>query len=207
MTGDHFSGEGDWIWTAVCEPSKYLLDAYAGTRDAKTAGFFVTRSLDKTAPDHIPTFITDGYNAYKTALKRRYRICVRPKGRPGRMKKDKCHPHPDLNYGQVIKTRNGKKLERVEYKTIFGKVPEEILNTSAIERENLTIRLFNSRVRRRTTAFARSKRLMNNALHLYRNVRNFCNDHLSLCIPKKENGGTYRHVTPAMAIGPEILRV
>jgi len=193
------------VWTAVCEPSKYLLDIHAGTRDGRTAVSFVRRALDKVAHDHIPTFVTDGYNAYKTALKGRYGIYVRPKDRKGRTwartGRDEFLPHPDLNYGQVVKTRDGRKLEKVERRIVFGKVPEDVLNTSAVERENLSIRLFNSRARRRTTAYARSKRLMNDSLELYRNVRNLCSDHRSLCVPRKENGGSYEHVTPAMAIG------
>jgi len=195
VRGDHFTDEGGWIWTAFCEPTKYLLHTYAGVRNDKTAGSFITGALNKTASDHIPTFITDGYNVYKTVLKRRYCVCR------GRICKDKCTPDPKLNYGQVIKTRNGKKLEKMEYKTIFGTVPKEILNNSAIERENLNVRMFNSRTRRRTITFAKSKLLMNNALELYRNVRNLCNDHASLCVPRKENNGVYKHVTPAMAIG------
>jgi IS1 family transposase len=201
MRGEHFSSDGDWIWTSVCEPSKYLLCTYAGLRSRIVAGSFVTRSLNKTACDCIPIFITDGYNPYKTALKRRYYVHTGEKDGRGRPSKDKCAPHPNLNYGQVIKTRNGKKLEKVEYKIIFGKVPKELLNTSAVERENLSVRLFNSRARRRTTAFARSKRVMNNALELYRVTRNFCNDHASLCIPRKHNNGVFMHVTPAMAMG------
>lgn len=157
--------------------------------------------MDRTARDHIPTFITDGYDAYKTVLKRRYYADPRPKPRRGRPKLSERIPHPDLNYGQVIKTRRGRRLEKVERISVFGNVPKELLNTSAIERENLSIRLFNSRTRRRTTAFARSKLLMNSSLELYRNTRNLCNDHAALCIPRKENNGTYKHVTPAMAIG------
>jgi len=201
MKGDHFLSDGDWIWTALCEPTKYLLCIYAGRRNDKVAGYFVTKALDKTWRSHIPTFITDGYKVYKIALERRYHLDIRPKPRRGRPKKNERIPHPNLNYGQVIKTHNGKKLEKVEHKVIFGQVPKDVLNTSAIERENLSIRLFNSRTRRKTTAFAKSKLLVNNSLELYRNVRNLCNDHASLCIPREKTDGTYMHVTPAMATG------
>ena len=201
MKGYHFLSDGDWIWTVLCEPTKYLLCIYAGRRNDKTVGYFVTKTLDKTWRSYIPTFIADGYKVYKIALERRYHLDIRPKPRRGRPKKNEHIPHPNLNYGQVIKTHNGKKLENAEHKVIFGQVPKDVLNTSAIERENLLIRLFNSKTRRKTTEFARSKLLVNNSLELYRNVRNLCNDRASLCIPRKLTDGTYLHVTPAMAMG------
>jgi hypothetical protein len=147
----------------------------------------------------IPVIVTDGYLPYHTVMLERYGMWIRRpyKGR-GRPSKDKLIPNPDLNYGQVIKTRKGKRLEKVEHTSVFGNVPKELLNTSAVERNNGTMRTHSSRLKRRSLTFPKTQETTNDSLKLYRAHYNLCRDHGSLCIPGKHNGGVYKHVSPAM---------
>jgi IS1 family transposase len=201
FAGDHFKEDGDWIWTSFCSEEKYLLGIHADGRGKIVAERFVNGELDKLKKGHMPIFATDGYRPYSDILLARYgryRLGNRGRGRPGM---DKLIPDPDLNYGIVEKTRNGKKLLRVRRYVRFGHVPEEFLNTSAIERDNLTNRLFSSRLRRRTTTFSRSKETTELSLQIHKAFYNLCRPHSSLSIPRKMNDGTYVPVTPAMKMG------
>jgi hypothetical protein len=63
------------------------------------------------------------------------------------------------------------------------------------------MRIMSSRLRRRSVTFPKTLEVVNASLELYRAGYNFCRDHESLCVPRKENGGVYRHVSPAMEMG------
>gem|GEM_PF-5676272 len=79
----------------------------------------------------------------------------------------------DLNHGQVVKTRQGKKLESVEYINISGSVPWEYLNTSAIERMNLTIRSRMARLKRRCQTFSKDLNMLNLSVDVFSAMYNF----------------------------------
>ena len=199
FVGDHFKEDGDWVWTSFCSTEKYLLGITADGRGKEVCDRFVNHELDKLKRGHMPYFMTDGYRPYRTTLLNRYSQCVYNTGRG---------PHgfhlehyDDLNYGIVEKTRNGKKLEGVRRYVAYGNVPDRLLNTSAIERQNLTIRLFNAKLRRRTTTFGRSREAVQASLDLFKGYYNLCLPHSSLSIKKKNNNGSRKDVTPAMKLG------
>jgi len=105
---------------------------------------------------------------------------------------------PDgLNYGQVVKTRNGKKLEKVEYIQVNGNIPKEYLNTSAIERMNLTIRNRMARFKRRSQTFSKGLKMMTLSVDVFRSLYNFCSHHSSLDFKKKDNNGSFLPLSPA----------
>lgn len=65
--------------------------------------------------------------------------------------------YPDgFDYGQVVKTRDGKRLESVEYKVVSGGILDWMLNTSSVERMNLTIRNGMARLRRVCQTFSKN---------------------------------------------------
>jgi IS1 family transposase len=201
FVGDHFKEDGDWIWTSLCSVEKYLLGIHADGRGRAVAERFVNKELDKLKPDHMPLFVTDGYKPYQDILFERYsffHIRNRGRGRPG---KDYLVAKPDLNYGIVEKTMKGKKLEKVRRYVRFGQIPLEFLNTSAIERSNLTNRIFCSRLRRRSTTFSRSLETVESSLQIYKAFYNLCRGHQSLSIPRRQNGGKYQPISPAMKLG------
>ena len=148
----------------------------------------------KPEPGRLPAIFTDGERCYKRLILKAFGT-VYYKGR-GKLPHYSV-PH-DLVYAQVIKHRQNGKVAAVETRPIWGKakldaVLEKLgwnkVNTSAIERFNLTDRTCNSRKMRKTLRF--SKR------HWYHDAMswinlvwyNFHNVHASL------------GMTPAMAAG------
>lgn len=110
--------------------------------------------------------MTDGYKPYKTVLLERYgHYVLGNKGR-GRHGADRLVPPEALNYATVEKTREGRRLTKVRRFDVFGHVPEGMMNTSAVERQNLTIRLLSSRTRHRTVTFRRSREVVQASLEL-----------------------------------------
>lgn len=201
FVGDHFREDGDWIWTSFCSEEKYLLGIHADGRGLRTATDFVNGELDKLAKNHMPYFMTDGYKPYRTILLERYGVYVvgnRGRGRPGA---DRLVPPGDLNYAIVEKTREGRRMKSVRILDVFGSVPDHLKNTSAVERQNLTIRLLSARLRRRMITFSRSKGVLQHSLDLLKAYYNLCMPHSSLSLKGIENNGKRQEITPAIRIG------
>jgi hypothetical protein len=129
-------------------------------------------------------------------------------------------PHPDLLYAQVVKQRERGQVVAVTNKVVFGdqdavqrrlasSTASMTINTSFVERENLTLRQQNRRLTRKTNAY--SKELVWLEKHLWLSLAYY---HLvlpheslrtRLSEPEPTHGtGTPRRwqsVTPAMAAG------
>lgn len=201
FAGDHFREDGDWVWTSFCSEEKYLLGIHADGRGLEIATDFVNGELDKLAEGHIPYFTTDGYKPYRTILLDRYGIYVIGNRGRGRHGKDCLVPPENLNYAIVEKTREGKKMKNVRIYDVYGCVPDDLKNTSAVERQNLTIRLLSSRLRRRTITFSRSRGVLQHSLDLLKAYYNLCMPHSSLSLKKRENNGKHLAISPAMRMG------
>lgn len=199
FAGDHFKEDGDWIWTSFCSTEKYLLGIEADGRGKTVCDRFVNQELDKLKSGYMPFFMTDGYRPYRRTLLNRYsqRVYNTGRGRHG----SHLEPYSDFNYGIVEKTRKGKQLKGVRRYVAYGHIPDALLNTSAIERQNLTIRLFNAKLRRRTTTFGRSREAVQASLDLFKGYYNLCLPHSSLTLKMKDNDGCRKEITPAMKLG------
>jgi len=110
-------------------------------------------------PDGPPPLISDGWGGIDEAILAVYGLIPEYTGRgrpPTRPK-----PAKDWRYLQMVKQRDehGRLLE-VKLKAIWGKKAEliELLgkSTACIERDNLTTRLFNARLTRKTLAFSKN---------------------------------------------------
>ena len=201
FVGDHFREDGNWIWTSFCSIEKYLLGIIADGRGLSVTERFVNGELDKLAVDHVPHFTTDGYRPYRTVLLERYGCYVIGNRGRGRHGADRLVPPDWLNYAIVEKTREGKRLTKVRRFDVFGHVPDEMMNTSAVERQNLTIRLLSSRARRRSVTFGRSREAVQASLELLKANYNLCMPHSSLSLRGRENDEKHKSVTPAMRMG------
>ena len=63
-------------------------------------------------------------------------------------------PSDDLRYAQVVKTRKNGVLEKVEKKIIFGEdIEQSEISTTLLERQNLTFRQDNNRVRQEAVSW------------------------------------------------------
>ena len=79
-------------------------------------------------------------------------------GKRGRPKNPVMVPDENLKYDQVIKNRKEGKLHKVEKEIIFGQgIDKSQISTSLIERQNLTLRQDNNRVKENNRIFKENK--------------------------------------------------
>ena len=179
-------GAGDtWTWIALDADHKLVISWAIGGRDLGTAYGFMMDVAERLA--NRVQMTTDGLAAYVPAIEDAFGA--------------------DVDYAQLIKlygpppeaegarryspaTCHGTRVQRVT-----GAPDPKHVNTSYIERQNLTLRMSNRRYTRLTNAF--SKKLANHAAHvaLHYTHYNFCRVHKTL------------RMSPAMAAGvTETLR-
>ena len=184
------------MWTAVLPSHKYLLAAHADMRGQDAAHCFLSSVWRKIDPNIIPTVVTDGYKVYPKEILAQFSeyIAVKYRGR-GRPPHAKVVPKKGFRYGIVMKTRKGRRMETVSYESIVGVVPPARLNTSCVERMNLSIRNSMARNKRKCLTFSKSEDMLNTSLDSFRAYYNLCRTHGEL---KKEHGKT---TTPAMSLG------
>jgi hypothetical protein len=133
----------------------------------------------------IPRVVTDGFEFYEKAARRVF--------------------GPACLYAQVIKTRHNDRIIKVERRPVIGAAwrfdealleseDSSTLNTSFVERLNLTIGQASAYLTRRTTCHARCVQQLENQLEMVRCDYNFLRPHRAL-----KFGGKTR--TPAMQAG------
>lgn len=111
----------------------------------------------------------------------------------------------DVDYGQIVKTYivknpEGKRLHKpyvtgVNKSSLIGKPRKELVSTSYVERQNLTMRMHCKRMARLTNAFSKKLENFKAAIALHFAYYNFVKIHSSL------------KTTPAIAIGIEKARL
>ena len=155
-------------------------------------------------PDAPPPTISDGWGGIDDAMVQVYGVVPEYKGvgRPPTLK----HPQPGWQYLQAVKQRENGRVVGVSLRVIFGDEDEVLAllgkSTAYVERTHLTMRLFNSRLARKTLGFSK-------ALEMYRAsaawedlVYNFARPLKTLRVeihddPKRR----WKPRTPAMAAG------
>lgn len=166
-----------WTWVAIDPETKLIPFWYVGDRTAESAYRFM-RALSPRLANRVQ-LSTDGHRAYLVAVEAAF--AFRP-----------------IDYAQVVKiygnTDSQGRYSPADFVTesitvISGNPDPELISTSHVERQNLTMRMSMRRFTRLTNAF--SKKLSNHrlacAVHFVH--YNFCRIHQTL------------RVTPAMAAG------
>jgi len=157
----------------------------------------------------LPIFTSDEWDAYKNALVDVYGVEEQPeyKGR-GRPANPKKVPPPDLKYGQVVKYREGGEVADVKKRVVFGDEEEVLsvlklngnsINTSYIERNNLTVRNGVSRLIRKTIDFSKCLNPLIMHLCLFFAWFNLVKPHDALKIEIVDSKRRWKQRTPAMA--------
>jgi IS1 family transposase len=171
---------------------------------------------------HIPFFTSDQLPAYAHALLETYGEWYQPErnGDRGRFPARRRKPCADLLYAQVVKRREKGQVVEVTRQIVFGDAAaidcqlaasstSSTINTSFVERDNLTWRQHNRRLTRKTLAFSKELPWMEKQLWLTMAYYHFCLPHDSLRteLPRPEatrgrgSPRKWRSVTPAMAAG------
>jgi IS1 family transposase len=170
-------GSGDvWTWTGMDSDSKLMISWFTGDRHHGAALEFMSDLRARLA--NKVQLTTDGHRAYLSAVNEidfdaDYAMLIKIYG------SDK-HAHGRYSPPEVV---------GVETKIIRGNPDPKKINTSFIERQNLTMRMSMRRFTRLTNAFSKKVENHSHALSLYFAWYNWVRIHKTL------------RVTPAMAAG------
>jgi IS1 family transposase/transposase-like protein len=210
-----------WVWLAFAPVWRFVLAFVVGKRTQENANLLLDRVKDVT-DEHIPFFTSDQLPEYDDALLHTYGVWTQPerKGERGRYPLPRLVPTEDLLYAQVVKVRENGRLKAVKTKIVFGKpqaIAEQLanssvsntINTSFVERDNLTQRQSNRRLTRKTNGFSKEIIWFEKQLWLSMAYYHFVLPHHSLRQPLETPESTrragslkkWRPVTPAMASG------
>jgi IS1 family transposase len=210
-----------WIWVAFAPVWRLVLAFVVGKRTQASANQLLSRVVHVT-DDHIPFFTSDQLAEYRIALLHTYGQWYQPpcQGRRGPHPKMRRVARPDLLYAQVVKQRQHGQVVAVSSKVVFGDeatVTERLaascvsntINTSFVERDNLTLRQHTRRLTRDTNGFSKDSGWLETHLWLVMAYYHLVLPHASLAtaavVPEPTRGsGSARRwlpVTPAMAAG------
>jgi IS1 family transposase/transposase-like protein len=210
-----------WVWLAFAPVWRLVVAFVIGKRDQAGADLLLAR-VAHALDSHIPFFTSDQLPEYQHALLSTYGEWYQPerRGTRGAYPKPRLQPRSDLLYAQVVKRRERGQVVAVSTRLIFG-TPEALaaclahsevshtVNTSFVERDNLTQRQSNRRLTRRTNAFSKDLTWFEKQLWVSLAYYHLVLPHQSLQeelpIPEPTRGAgsprKWRPVTPAMAAG------
>ena len=154
-----------WVWAALDSNSRLIICHLVGNRTLESCRLFLKELSSRLA--NIPLFTSDELVHYETVLGEIYseEIPVEPTGMRGRPRNPEREINPQLDYAVVHKTREKRKLVKVERRVVYGdekrideklaQSPGKKINTSYIERVNGTLRQTDSHLRRKSQTFAK----------------------------------------------------
>ncbi len=174
-----------WIFAAIEVWSRLWPSTVVGRRSYRNTLALVRDVSNRMHFERLPLIVTDGFDFYEKVVRRVFR--------------------PASLYGQVLKTRRNDRIVKVERRALIGAAwrfeealknseDSSTLNTSFIERLNLTIRQSSAYLSRRTLSHARSTDTLEAHLELLRCHYNFVRPHGALKFGRETR-------TPAMQAG------
>jgi hypothetical protein len=190
-----------------------LLDIDSRLRAARGIGKDETQASKKAFqilqqrghPEAPPPLITDGWGGIDDAILDVYGIVPEYSGHGRPPSKPKAGK--DWLYLQMVKQRNEHgRLEGIKLKAVWGSMSELIKllgkSTAYIERSNLTARIFNARLTRKTLAFSKELQAHEHAIIWEDAYYNWIRPHKSLRLEiQNDPRRKWLHRTPAMAAG------
>lgn len=211
--------QGDmWIWRAVALPSRLRVVSHLSHERSESEASTFLADFKARTDGAAPLFTSDKLPAYLVALIANYSTPEPPplKRGPGRPRKEpKRVIDPQLCYGQVDKQREGGRVIEVRRRIVLGTEADIArilqadgcgtqINTSYVERDNLTSRQCNGRLVRKTLSHSKKKKFLQRQIDLEDAVFNFVRPHSALKIELAHpgpHGRKWQARTPAMAAG------
>lgn len=209
-----------WVWVGTDPLSKLWLASVVGDRGQECAQLLIHAICKLLAPGCVPLFLSDQWSAYASALLTHFGhwVPVPRRHRLGRSPKPRLQPLPDLHYAQVVKKREKGRVVSVSHRIVYGSLEVvqavlkdggvgQIINTSFIERLNLTIRQHVAALARKVIQLAKTESGLEHQLTLSQGYYNFCLPHAALRVrlpqpqATKGNGSAkkWQPRTPAVA--------
>jgi len=217
---EHTEYGDNWIWIAFDPIHKLILAALIGDRTEEEAVGLLNRLRDRLAEGVLPLFTSDSLAHYAGAILQTFGKWIQPKrkGDRGRFPKPRPAPQEGLHYAIVHKEREKGHVVSVTTKVVYGNRDDirarleslgQTINTSYVERVNLTLRHLVSRLHRKTLCFSKKREYLEYHLHLVLAYYHFALYHSSLRvrlpepIPTRGNGSLkiWAQRTPLMAAG------
>ena len=181
-----------WIFAVIEVWSRLWPSTVVGKRSYQNTLSVFRNLSSRMNLEQIPLVVTDGFGFYEKVVRRLF--------------------GPACLYGRVIKTRRNDRIVKVERRAVLGdrwRLEQALqdsedsvkLNTSFVERLNLTIRQGSAYLGRRTICQARQKERLNDHLELLRCHYNFVRPHRALKFgrevrtPARQAGLTSRALT------------
>jgi IS1 family transposase len=209
-----------WVWTAIDPETKLLLSVQEGNRTLAMAQAMLHQIVQLLAPGCMPLFLSDGNPSYLPAIVAHLGHWVQLPRRQARgpTPKPRWMPLPGLLYAQVIKRMRRRRIVEVKRQVVIGTqaAVDRVLapcgwqiNTSFIERLNLSLRQRVVAIRRRSASPCKSGDGLSHQLVLFQVYHNFVLPHASLrqalAEPIATNGSgsakLWQPRSPAMAAG------
>lgn len=203
-----------WVWISFDPIHKVVIAFVVGRRIQKNADRLLAKTK-RRSDAHLPFFTSDELRHYDDAIIKAYgrTKTFLPTGRPGRPRTPILIPPRGLLYAQVVKKRRKGRVIEITSRVVFGtqravlkrlkdSPVSEHINTTFVERNNLTLRHHNRRLTRKTIAFSKKRERLEQQLHLSLAYYHFVKPHLGLrlVLPKDQNK-KYQNRTPAMSAG------
>ena len=174
-----------WVFAAIEVGSRLWTSTVVGRRSYRNTLALVRDVASRMTFTTCPVIVTDGFEFYGTVIRRVF--------------------GPAALYAQVIKTRRHDRVVRVDRRVVIGAAwrfdhalthseDSSTVNTSFIERLNLTIRQGSAYLSRRTLSHARGQDTLEAHLELLRCYYNFVRPHGALKFGRETR-------TPAMQAG------
>lgn len=171
-----------WTWTAICADTKLVPSWFVGSRTAED-GFLFMMDLKHRLRDSHVQLTTDGLKAYAAAIGFSFGSEVDWAVLHKIYGKD---PSGERRYSPPICTG-------IDIRVKSGNPDPAKINTSYVERQNLTMRMSMRRFTRLTNAFSKKAENLSHAISLHYMYYNFARPHQTLANPYPR--------TPAMAAG------
>jgi len=180
-----------WVFAVIEVWSRFWPSTVVGKRSYRNTLDLLQDLSNRIDLEVAPLITTDGFKFYERVIGRVF--------------------GPACVYGQVIKTRRNDRIVKVERRAVIGagRLQQALrdsedsvkLNTSFVERLNLTIRQGSAYLGRRTICQARWKQCLDDHLELFRCHYNFVRPHRALKFgrevrtPARQAGLTTRALT------------